>query len=597
MEKNIELKVRDLVWAKAKGNPWWPGIIKNISFSNIQKDSFFIKEKIYTIDFIGEKSHVILTKEHIELFSQNYQDHLSTKNPSLIKSIKLAKKIYDKRNSKKVNKLKDNFKNIGINELKNNNIIHKKKNEKNFYKKDNDYNYDADTINGNFLQNKRKEKRRSISVNKNEEFKKFIEPNKDDSNIKINININLTNNNNNTFNIFGCSQLSQLANNEICKSINKEPINLKINKNLETKNTNKEEFDSYMLKDLVFNNYEIKQENRNENIIDDVKEENFYSHERKIIIKNEEEKENDIIIIKDTINELIKKLVNYQIQSPYLLNQNEILDEFDKFYIALKNYLLKEENISNIYSLNKDLISVLENFTLNIYKKDIKERALNILSLIKEYIIKEVFIFNENEKKLLKNNKLKIINNIDNNKNIDKDFDIEYNTISEICELIDKNELKKNSLVFKKSKSKKINSSPEEDVNYELNIKSQNIDDNLIDKNCELLIDEFVKIIEDINEEKEQEFNKISENFYKNIYNKKNNELDFISSIKRKKLCIKMLHIIRKINPNNNEDLIKNIIIYYEYKIRNEDPTLGNKYYNIINILFNKIKGIIKSNN
>ena len=233
-------------------------------------------------------------------------------------------------------------------------------------------------------------------MNKNEEFKKFIEPNKDDSNIKINININLTNNNNNTFNIFGCSQLSQLANNEICKSINKEPINLKINKNLETKNTNKEEFDSYMLKDLVFNNYEIKQENRNENIIDDVKEENFYSHERKIIIKNEEENENDIIIIKDTINELIKKLVNYQIQSPYLLNQNEILDEFDKFYIALKNYLLKEENISNIYSLNKDLISVLETFTLNIYKKDIKERALNILSLIKEYIIKEVFIFNEN---------------------------------------------------------------------------------------------------------------------------------------------------------------------------------------------------------
>ena len=595
MDKNIELKVRDLVWAKAKGNPWWPGIIKNISLYNIPKDSIFIKEKIYTIYFIGEKSYVKLTKEHIELFSQNYQDHLSTKNPSLMKSIKLAKKLYDKRNSKKINKLKENFKDLGINENKNNDIIHKEKNEKNFYQKDNDYNYDNETISNNFLQNKRKKKRRSISsINKNKEYQKFIEPNKDDSNIKINININLTNNNNNTFNIFGCPQLDQFTNNDMCNNINKESINLNVNKNLETKNINKDEFNSYVPKDYIFKNYEIKQKNRNENIIDDIQEENIYNHERQLDIKKEKDNENDIFMKKDNIKKLIKKLVSYQLESPYSLNQEVILDELDNFYIALKDYLLKEEKISDIYSLNKDFLSILETFTFNIYKSEIKERALNILSLFTQYIIKEVFSFNDLEKKLLKDDKLKIVNkNIDNNKNIDKDFDIESNSISEICELIDQNTLKKNSLVFKKSKSKKMNTSPEKYVNNELNIKSQDIYDNLIDKNCELIIDEFMKIIEDINEEKEKEFNKISENFYKNIYNKKNNELDFISSIKRKKLCIKMLHIIRKINPNNNEDFIKNIIIYYEYKMRSEDPTLGYKYHNIINILFNKIKGII----
>ena len=94
---NKEFKVKDIVWAKAKGNPWWPGIIKNISFYNIEKDNEIIKEKIYKIYFIGEKSYVTLTKDYIQLFIENYKEHLSTKNQSLIKSIRLAKDIYNKR--------------------------------------------------------------------------------------------------------------------------------------------------------------------------------------------------------------------------------------------------------------------------------------------------------------------------------------------------------------------------------------------------------------------------------------------------------------------------------------------------------------------
>ena len=94
--KDSEFKLKDIVWAKAKGNPWWPGIIKKISFYNIPKSNQIVKEKIFTIDFIGEKSHVKLTKDNIELFLDNYKKHFSAKQPSLIRSIKLAKKMCDK---------------------------------------------------------------------------------------------------------------------------------------------------------------------------------------------------------------------------------------------------------------------------------------------------------------------------------------------------------------------------------------------------------------------------------------------------------------------------------------------------------------------
>ena len=98
---------------------------------------------------------------------------------------------------------------------------------------------------------------------------------------------------------------------------------------------------------------------------------------------------------------------------------------------------------------------------------------------------------------------------------------------------------------------------------------------------------------EEKKEEEDYEFNNISESFYKTIYNKENNGLDFNSSLKRKKICINLLYLIRKILPKSNISFIKKMIIYYEYKIRKEDPVLGKKYYIMINNLFNKIKFLL----
>ena len=53
--------------------------------------------KTCIIEFIGNKSHGEVTKNDINLFKQNYEEHCKTKNPSLIKSIELAKKLYQEK--------------------------------------------------------------------------------------------------------------------------------------------------------------------------------------------------------------------------------------------------------------------------------------------------------------------------------------------------------------------------------------------------------------------------------------------------------------------------------------------------------------------
>ena len=87
-EDKIEYKEKDIVWAKVKGYPWWPSIICHISFLNIQSNGENIKEKIYSIELIGEKNNNIkVSKEKIEPFMKNYDKYSNTKNPTLLKSI------------------------------------------------------------------------------------------------------------------------------------------------------------------------------------------------------------------------------------------------------------------------------------------------------------------------------------------------------------------------------------------------------------------------------------------------------------------------------------------------------------------------------
>ena len=590
--KASELKLKDIVWAKAKGNPWWPGIIKKISFYNIPKNNHIIKEKIFTIDFIGEKSHVKLTKENIELFLDNYKKHLSAKQPSLIKSIKLAKKMCDKKNSRKIINLEENISDnmYGIKEQNNKEkeIINKINNSKKGKKKVKIYQgaieseYDSDDeMSYEDYKNKETKNKKIYANNKFSQIdeqhqhnnKKIIneknEKNeKDDNNIKINININLTNNNN-TFNLFGLQNISKLSNN--IKKNNNEEINLinntinKINEEKDIKND--DTFPSLLMPKLF--NLDVKKQ------FDEQNNDTLYK-------ANNNEKE--IICTNELICELTQRLVNYQINLSNSINHQAIIDELENFHKILKNSLVKEQNPKEIDFMNKDLLSVLLDFKLN-KNKEIKQKATNIFNILTEFIIKDIFIFNEDE-----TNDIKEANNkINNNSNSDTFFDNEYNIGLKLCELINQNS-SNISLLNKKIKKKNINNSIIARYN-ESSSDSDILDNNNI--NYEIN-EELYKIICYLKTDKTiDEFNNLTENFYKNEYNKKNNGLDLINSIKRKKICIKMFNLLRKIFPKKDEILLKKLIIYVEYRIRNEDKTLGKKYYKIINNLFNKIKSLL----
>lgn len=264
-EDNIDYKEKDIVWAKVKEYPWWPSIINHISYPNIQTNGENIKEKLYSIEFIGEKNKFKkLTKEKLEPFNKNYEQHINTKNSSLLNSIELAKKIFDKKQNTKMMFLKENTqdknnkKEKDMNNISNQNLSTKKSHdssdEKSKGEKENEKNI-------KFLQKKRINERVIVDSNEvmndinNDEENKDIKnnvDNKDDkkilsspkNNIKINININLTTNNQNMVNINSFHSSNVLSqnnpnNNNIISNTNFNPINYSSLSGNDTNNINK----------------------------------------------------------------------------------------------------------------------------------------------------------------------------------------------------------------------------------------------------------------------------------------------------------------------------------------------------------------------
>ena len=620
-----EPKEKDIVWAKIKGYPWWPGTIRHIFYCQSQNNYKGIyKRKKYIIDFIGNKSHGEVNKNDIKLFKPNYEEHCKSKNPALIKSIELATKLYQEKN---------NDKNLEIEENKEDKDTDKdifESEKKLSIKKDNSKNENGEK--GYNLLNK---KRRDTNDTKEEE-KKEEQKTRRNNDIKINININVTNNNQRTVNINSFQNLNKVKKgkkkkrNDNKKKDDEEYIleNEEEDESDENENEDIEEsfFDKESLQnelmDIKINNN--KSFNKNEKLKNyNFKKINININKKKKLIKGilKEEKdkksENNLagdqfyetfdqnqekILKNEELNRIIHNLVNYQIQLSNTQNHKLILIELSNLQIAMKD----DKNIDlNIYY--NELYKLLSTFTYN-KNSEIVSKSTEILTNLTHKIIENIFLLSEedidnllNEKDInIKDSELKI-NNIEN------DYDEEES--KKICDLILNldNISEEISIKSKRSRTKKIintniniNDNQKYSEEKEKEIKENNKEKEFFSSNNNIknnnlnFLDNIINIISN---DLSDIFYQISENFFKNIYNRNDNGLEKHLANKRKHVCIRLFSLFKKVFPKYEDDYIKKLILFIEHNIRTKDPTFGEKYEKEIDNLFYKVKNINNEKN
>ena len=606
-EDKLEYKEKDIVWAKVKGYPWWPSIISNISFHNITSEGENLKENIYSIEFIGEKIKAKLSKEKIEPFNENYEQHINTKNTLLLRSIEIAKKCLDKKQSSKTIVLKenpsDNSNKKDTNFQNNQNMPTKKNNESS---EENNREEKEGDKNIKYLQKKRMNDHVILDDNDEEEnnINNLETKHKDDkkasspkNNIKINININLTTNNQNMVNINSFHSSDVLNQNNqnpnFISNINYSSLSTNKKNNSNKNNNDLNEIINLDEESIISSFEKDKQKNKEENINEEKNEKNNTPMEsiEEVNESNDDNENDDSIIISDVINEIIQKLLNCQIQMSNISCQKTIISELMKLSEKLNELFSKNQDLE-IYNLTKDLIPILITFTYN-KNNDILIKSSEILSFLNEKIIKEIFNLSQNEQKAL----IETLNNNEKKININENDEINFKEGLNILEIINQRNINKSSFsdnqhisYSKRGRPKKTSMNSEISSDFFSSKVSEGIFNNfnLNEKN---VYDEFINIISCNDKDKmENDFNELSNNFFNNIYDKNNNDLDEEMAKLRKQLCIKIFKMVHNLFPEIKSDFLKRIIVYFEYRIRNDNTIYDKIYSKKINSLFDIIK-------
>ena len=601
--ENEDYKEKDIVWANVKGYSWWPSLISKVSIKQITTLGKTTKEKMYTIELLGEKFNTKVSSEKIEPFMKNIDKHTNNKNTSLVKSIDIAKRLIEKKNKKE--KEKDDEPN----------------------KKDKDIQNNTNDNNPKFLQKKRMKDRVILDEEQNEEEKDIkIKPSGVENidllsatggGVKINININLTNNNQRTYNLnsFQSPEVinpatSSNTNNFIIKSNTKPNIpkfssinysNISANEKTGNKNSNKKDKNL----NIINNNNKMQTKDDEEKSIKSLKkekksEEKDYdlklgekpTNKNKTEESNEEnensecdEENEELILTNDIINESIQKILNCQIQISNISSQKTITKELNNLSEMFNEYFSKnqdEDDNAEIYYLSKDLRPILLNLTYN-KNPDIVSKSSEIISILNGKIVIEVFNLSKKDQKDLiesfTNSKLN-----DNDKDTSKENN-NNNTINleeemfkeekDILDLINKKSTIKSgisdihTLNSKRGRPKKNSTNSElssEVFSSRINEGALNFNNGMNEKNY---YEEFIKLLSNKDKTKvESDFKDLSDDFFENIYDKNNNGLDIDIAKIRKSVCIKILKVLKKARPDIAIELLKKMIIYFEYKIR-----------------------------
>ena len=583
IEKNDTLKKGDVVWAKVKGHPWWPGQIRRINIKHSKTDQQD-KQTIYRINFIGENTHVDLPQAKVENFEAKYDKYSQIKKKTLQRAIDKAKRmlrekelLMNNRNVSSQNSSRDESETQSIvvdnDEDADDSILKTNKNKQcNETKR---FSKSKISFMNQLKENKNADKRNNTNINANLNSNSHINSNnhgdasslcglnRNPNNINISININVTNNNHNTVNI------SSFENNRPTT----EPMS-----NINPTHTSKSQ--------SVASQHEESES---------YTEENF----------------------EDMMKFLVENLLQYQIEVSNTSSQKFIINILDKIKDLLSN-----ETFPNLYELTKDIIPITHTFTYH-KNHDIKMRSTVLLSLITSAIISEVFnlpspniipssefVYAYNENDINDNFKQSLMSVINDSKKRNNIYAIPTNEIitalmyskNQDVNTIEATQHKGDNITFlgKKNKRQKSNNTQSNTNQIEndfhllcskkegVNNFNHNID--VDDKDFKFIYEDFLKVLN--NNNAVNTFDSISSDFYKNTYNKFN-ELDIVSSKKRKQVCLKLLSLLKKILIGVDIESLKKMIIFFEYQVRNEDPTFGKKYIQHIGSFYIKMKEII----
>jgi len=79
----------EVVWAKIKGFPWWPGVVAKVVEDKTNPNS----NVELLVNFVGENSHAQLSLDKVAKYQQKYNEFAKMKKKKLLESIEIADKI------------------------------------------------------------------------------------------------------------------------------------------------------------------------------------------------------------------------------------------------------------------------------------------------------------------------------------------------------------------------------------------------------------------------------------------------------------------------------------------------------------------------
>ena len=575
-----------------------------------------------------------VSSEKIEPFIKNYDKHANTKNSSLLKSIESAKKICDKKNKKeketeeKNKPVKDNK---DTNDNKQTKFLQKKR------------------INDRIIlddeQNEEEEKDKSKKDKEDDNKNVLSSPN---NIMQFNINFNCTLNNQHTFNVNNFNPfkppevINQTNTNTNQKLINNKSntkpnmpkfnsINYSTiqanektgNKNSSKKEKNNESNNNSNSKEPIQTKEQeeqcvisLKKEKKNEEKklelkLGDKQPEQKNNEESNEENENEnsecEEENEELILSNDIINESIQKILNCQIQISNISSQKTISRELNNLSEKFNEHFAKNQNENDnyeVYYLSKDLIPILLNLTYN-KNTEIMSKSSDMLYFLNQKIINEIFNLSKKDQadllESLNNKSQNDVNKETSNDNNDKKNEInleeedDFKEGQSLVELINKRGTIRSgisdmhTIYSKRGRPKKISTNSElssEVFSSKINDGIFTFNNNINEKNY---YEEFIKIISSKDKTKiESDFKELCGDFFESVYDKNNADLDIDIAKARKNMCIKLYKGLKKVCPEIENELIKKMIVYFEYKIRNSN---AEKIYSCkIKDLFETIK-------